>query len=615
VPPFAEAPAVTGDAARVMGVVVAALILFVTDLVTVDLVGLFVILALVFLGVLDPTQAFAGFGNQALITIACMFALSAGLIRVGALDALIRGMFGVAKGSKARLTVALLLAVAVSSAFLNNTPIAVIFLPVVLGVCTKLQIAPSRLLIPMSYASILGGTCTLIGTSTNLLVKEAADSMGHPPIGVFEFSIPGILFALCGFAYLATIGRWLLPRRATVTGTLAEGRIREFVTEIYFPDGSPLIGASYQEILAKAGSITPLMLIRGEEVVMGPLVADRRAQFVRAGDVVLLKGDPGSINAILDREGVSLPPELGQLLSSTSNSGRRIGRTVTMAELVVNPNSPLIGRTLAGADFSRRHGGVGVLAILRRDEHLRERLARIRLRLGDTLLVVCDEAQLRALRDTDEFILLEGVEERVVRRDKAPLATSIMAAVVILAAFEVAPISVLAMSGVGAMVVFGVLPLRQAYAAVDFSLIVMIAGLLALGRAMHVTGLIEAIALRVCETLSGHGPEFVIAGMYGLSALLTAIVSNNVVAVLLTPVAFQVAANLGLQPEPFLFAVLFGASASFATPMGYQTNLFVYGPGAYRFTDYLRVGAPLSLLLLVVAYFLIPWYWPLEVAS
>lgn len=594
------------EALFTLAVTIGALILFVTEVVSIDVVGLLVVTVLVLFGVLDVQEGLSGFSSDATITIACMFVLSAGLIRAGALEFISRLMFKLGEGSKPRLVVALMLSVAVSSAFVNNTPVAVLFLPIVLGVAGRLGVAPSRLLLPMSYASILGGTCTLIGTSTNLLVGQVAAEHGFGRIGIFDFSIPGMIFAALGFLYLATFGRLLLPQHASVTPRQSDGRIREFVTEVMFQPDSPLVGRSFQEILAKSPGITPLMLIRGEEVYPAPLVPNPRTQFARGGDVLLLRGDPGAINSILEKEGVTLPPELGAMIEQQGAA-----KTYTMVELVINPNSPLLGRRLSATDFARHYGNAGVVAVLRREEHLRERLSELRLQLGDTLLVVCDENAIDHLRDGPEFILLEGVDKRLLRRDKAPLAVAIMALVVGLATLTSVPLSTLALTGVVLMLLTGCLPARQAYESIDWSVIMLIVGMIGLGHAMERTQLAHIAAMGLVDLLRDTHPVAVLAGIYVVTAVLTSLISNTAVALLLTPIALDVAASMGFQPAPFLFAVLFGASACFATPMGYQTNLFVYGPGGYRFRDFLRVGVPLNLLLFLAAMAVIPWYWPL----
>ncbi len=589
-----------------IAVTVGAFVLFLTEIVTVDIVGLLAIVALILGGVLTPDEALQGFANPAIITIGSMFVLAAGLNRTGVLDALSQGMKVLAGGSRVRLIIALFGTVAVSSAFVNNTPIVVIFLPVALGMAAKLDLAPSQLLLPMSYASILGGTCTLIGTSTNLLVSQVAKEHGYPPIPIFEISGAGLIFAAIGFLFLATVGRKLLPRRMSVSSAVDAGKIREFVTEIMFLPDSPFVGKSYQEVIGKIPGIAPLMVIRGDDIYIAPLIKNPATQFVRAGDIVLLKGEPGAINAMIERDGVTLPPELGELIEAEQK-----GKTVTMVELVINPNSPLLGRTIAGADFRKRYGNASPIAVLRRDEHIRERVSDIRLRLGDTLLCVVDETRLDDLRNTGAFILLEGVEQRLVRRDKAPLAASIMALVVVFATLDILPISVLALLGVTLMVLTRCVPIRLAYASIDFSILVLIAGMLALGSALEKTEVIHAVATWSVTALDDFGPTSILAGIYLLTAVLTATLSNNAVAALMTPLAIDVGETLGYQPAPFLFAVLFGASACFATPMGYQTHLFVYGPGGYRFTDFLRIGIPLNIVLFIAAMVVIPWIWPL----
>jgi len=595
----------TGGALYVLAVVVVALILWVVEVLPVDLVSMLAVLALTVAGIITPDEALKGFGNPALITVACMFVLSAGLIRTGALDFVTGVMLDIGKGSKARSIGALMLTVAFISAFMNNTPVAVIFLPIVLGVAWKLEVAPSRLLIPLSYATILGGTCTLIGTSTNLLVSQAVEKAGRPPLGMFEFAGAGVIYAVTGLAFLALAGPLLLPRRASVTSSSPGGRVREYVTEILFAPGSPLVGKSFQEVIGRAPGLVPLMVIRGEETYTAPLISNPRTQFIRPDDVLLLKGQPASLNELLSRGGVSLPPELGAVLA-----GQGKGKTMTMVELVVNPNSPLIGRTLGGAEFSRHHGNASVIAILRRDEHMRDRVAGIRMRMGDTLLALCDEERLDELRHTDEFIMLEGVERQLVRRRKAPLAAAILVAVVALAALEVMPMSFLALAGAVAMVLSGCLTLRQCYAAIDASVLVLIAGTLAMGLAMEKSGAIDAISGGMLGVLRGWGPRAVLAGVFLLATVINALISNNAVAVLFTPIALSVARTLGLQPEPFIFAVLFGASCDYSTPIGYQTNLFVYGPGGYRFSDYVRIGVPLTIVLFAVSMVVIPWIWP-----
>ena len=587
----------------VLAVMLLAFGLFVSDRVAVDLVGLLVMVALVLFGVLTPEQTLAGFGNPALVTVAAMFVLSAGLARTGAVDGLTHAVLAAGGGKRRRIAV-VILTVAVTSAFMNNTPVAIIFLPVVLSLCRRLDVAPSRLLMPMSFATILGGTCTLIGTSTNVLVAQSARKAGLPDIGLFDFAVPGLIYATAGLGFLALAGPRLLPRRASAALSL-DDRVREYVTEVVFPPGSAWVGRGYAELLRAHAGIVPLMVIRDGETHTAPLVANPRTQFIRAGDALLLKGAPGAIGALRTREGIELPPELGEALSGLAR-----GKHVTLAEAVVLPNSAFIGRTLHGTDFSRRHGGASAIAVLRREGHLRERVGEIRLQLGDTLLVVVDEEGLAALRRSEDLVLLEGAEKELVQRDKAPLAGAILAAVVVSAALGWQPIVVAALAGAVAMVVTRCLPLRRAYNAIDLPVLVLIAGMLALAEAFDRTGLAARASGALVDFLRPYGPHAVLAGIFLFATSLTAFVSNNAVAVLLTPVAVQVGAQLGLSPWPFVYGVLFGASCDFSTPVGYQTNLFVFGPGGYRFSDYPRVGIPLTLVLFLVSMLVIPWWFP-----
>ncbi len=592
------------DALYTAIVFAAAMAFFVLELLPADLVGLLVLLALALGGVLPADDALRGFANPALLTVGAMFVISAGLTRTGALNFVAYYAERLTGGNRRATFATVFVTTAVMSAFINNTPVAIIFLPIVLALAERMEVPPSKLLIPLSFATILGGTCTLIGTSTNLLVAQAAETAGYGTIGMFDFALPGLIYAATGLAFLALLGPRLLPSRASATSMLGSGRPAEFVTEVSFQAGSPLVGRSFQEVVGKATGLSPVMVIRGEETHAAPLIANPHTQFIRAGDAVLLRGRPDAINALVARGGVSLPPELGAAMAAGK------GRSVTLVELVLTPTSALVGRTLGGTKFSARHGGASVLAVLRREEHLRERVAEIRLRLGDTLLVVADEDSLGQLRASEDFILLEGVDRQVVRREKAPLAIGILAAVVLLASFEALPISILSLAGAATMILAGCLPLRLAYNSIEIPVLVLIAGMLALAEAFERTGLVQLVSHEVVAGLQPWGPRAVMAGMFLLATFITNFASNNAVAVLLTPISLSVAAELGYGPAPFLYAVLFGASAAFATPIGYQTNMFVYGPGNYRFMDYVRIGVPMTLVLFLVMLFVVPWFFP-----
>ncbi|HTE06118.1 MAG TPA: SLC13 family permease, partial [Planctomycetota bacterium] len=483
--------------------------------------------------------------------------------------------------------------------------------------------------------TILGGMGTLVGTSTNILVNQAAVGAGLPPMGLFDISVPGMLYAGTGLLFLLLFGRLLLPQRAAVTPVRhADAAASEFVTEITVPDGSPMIGRTWDAWLASAPAMTPLMLVRAgraRPVASGRASRSRAAEQARraaralgaghaldlleersgthtnaqAGDRLLLRSTAGTIDALIARGDVALAPEFGAGPATTGRS-----RTATLVELVVTPQSALVDHTLQEAAFLRDHPKVSVVAVLRGAGHLSASVMKTRLSLGDRLLALVDETAIDSLAESDDFLLVEGIERRVRRRDKTLPAALIMAAVIGVAALDWADISVSALAGALAMVLTGCLPLRRAWDAVNLPLLVLIAGMVALATACEKTGLIQMLAGHLVAWLQSYGPRALLAGIFVLSAVATAFLSNSAVALLITPLAVQVARQLGYEPMPFVIGVMFGASCDFCTPFGYQTNLFVYGPGGYRFMDYPRIGVPLTAALFGVSMVIIPWWFP-----
>jgi di/tricarboxylate transporter len=623
---------VTAEGLLVLAIMGVAFTMFVKETLPPEVTALCVIAALALTGALDTGEALAGFGNDALVTVACMLVLSAGLVRTGALDTVTALLARLGGGRRQVLVV--FAAVPLLSAFMNNTPVALMFMPVVIGLAQRQGIAPSRLLIPLSFATILGGMCTLIGTSTNILVAKSASAAGVE-LHLFDVSVPGAIYAGTGLAFLLLFGRMLLPQRAAVTPLRhADAAASEFVTEITVPDGSPMIGRTWDAWLAAAPAMTPLMLVRGgraRPVRSGPVERSRAAEEVRraaralgagraldllddrsgthvpaqAGDRLLLRSTPGTIDALIARGDVSLAPEFG---TGPADGGRT--RTATLVELVVTPNSALVGRTLQGADFLRDHPRLSVVAVLRGAGHLSRSVMEVPLSLGDRLLALVDESALDSLAESDDFLMVEGIERRVRRRDKTLPAALIMAAVVGVAAAGWADIALTSLAGALAMVLTGCLPLRRAWDAINLPMLVVIAGMVALAAACEKTGLVSLLSGQVVEWAQPHGPRALLAGLFLLSAVATAFVSNSAVALLVTPVAVQVARQLGFDPLPFVVSVMFGASCDFSTPFGYQTNLLVYGPGGYRFMDYPRIGVPLTAVLFAVSMVIIPWWFP-----
>ena len=584
----------------VLAVLAGAVYLFTTEKLPVDLVALLVLASLLVLGLVTPAEALSGFSSEATITVAAMFVLSAGLQASGALHSLGRLL------AKVRwpwlFLLVLMLVVGPISAFVNNTAAVAVFLPIVLAAAAASRQSPSQLLIPLSYAAQMGGVCTLIGTSTNLLVNSLARDLGHPGFGLFDFAPVGLLTMAVGFAYLLLVRRWLLPHHAPAQGLTEAYELGKYLTELRVMPGSRLLGRSVAEAgLGEKHGVYVLELLRGEEHVWAP-----RAERVREGDVLLVRGDWSKLSALKDELGLEIDPEF-TLSDQSFSAGDGDGRV--FAELMVAPNSRFVGATIASLDF-HWHYNATVLAMQRRGEVLRESLKQVELQVGDILLVLAAPDEVAALRRNPNVVVLSEREREQVSRRKVVLSLAIMGAAIGVAALGWLPIVASALLGCIALVALRVLMPEEAYAAIDWRVIMLLAGVIPLGIAMQKSGLAGVLAGGVVDVIGPFGPLAVLAGLYLVTAVLTELMSNNATAVLLTPIAFSTAVSMELSPTPFIVAVLFAASTSFATPVGYQTNTMVYGPGGYRFADYLRIGIPLNLLFWVIAVLAIPVFFP-----
>lgn len=576
-----------------------ALFLFVTEMVRVDLVGMGLMVSLALLGILPPEKAFAGFAHPALLTVAAMFVLAAGLNRTGALAFVAERLIRASRGGPVLFLLLLMLTAAIMSAFINNTTVVVIMIPLVISLAQKFGTSPSRLLMPLSFASILGGTCTLIGTSTNLLVSGLAVDAGQEPISMFELAPVGLAFTGVGIAYLLLIGRHLLPDRRPVSASVEGGTHREYLTEIQVGAGSSLVGSTLAEtVLTRHPDLSILQVVRGEQILWPPL--DRVV--IQPGDVLMSRGPVNTIVSVQHEDSLEILPELA------SGHLRFDPTAATLAEVVIMPNSPLVGVRVGDARFRRLYGVV-VMALQRRGAHFRDKVTQMELRAGDILLLYGDENAVDKLEAVDEFILLERQRPLEAPRSRAVWALGILAAVVLAATTTLVPLLPAAMAGALLMVLTGCVSPREVYNAVDFKLLVLIAGALGLGAALQSTGTASAIATELVTLTAGVGLYAVLAAVYLMTTLCTEMLSNNAAAVLMVPIALSTAETLGVDTRPFLIAVTIAASASFATPIGYQTNTLVYGAGGYRFVDFMRVGAPLNILLWIMATLLIPAIW------
>ena len=588
------------DAILTLCVMAGAVALFVSEKLSVDIVAILALSALVLLGVVGPDVAISGFANEATITVAAMFVLSAGLQRTGALRSL--GLMFARIRWPWAFGLAVMLTIATVSAFVNNTAAVAVFLPIVLAATAAKNLSPSKYLIPLSYAAQMGGVCTLIGTSTNLLVNSLAKDLGHEGFGLFDFAPLGLVTMAAGFVYLMVFRRWLLPHHPP-SGITETYELGKYITELRVMPDSPLIGKSVATSqLAEKHSVYVLELLRGEDKHWAP-----RAEHLREGDVLLVRGDWEKLKALKDSAKLELEPEF--TLQDSQFTGEDGDAAQVLVEAMVAPGARLIGLTLRELDFQWNYNAT-VLAVHRRGEVLREKIKDVTLNVGDVLLLLCPRSEMDTIRANQNLVVLNERGEVDPPKSKALLAIGIMAAAVGVAALGWLPIVASSILGGIALVATRCIGNDQAYQAIDWRVIVLLAGVLPLGIAMQKSGLAQGVADFAVNWGGGFGPLVVLAAVYLITALLTELMSNNAAAVLITPIAFSTALSMDVSPTPFLVAVLFAASTSFATPVGYQTNTMVYNAGNYRFVDFMKMGIPLNLLFWGMSLYFIPRFFP-----
>lgn len=586
----------TIDIAVVLFIALAAVALFATEKLRIDAVALLVLTSLAVTGLVDTGQALSGFSNSATITVAAMFVLAAGLQNSGALAG-IGNLLGRAR-SPTQFLIILFLVLAVIAPFVNNTAVVAVLMPIVIAATATIGMSASKALIPLSYVSQMAGVCTLVGTSTNLLVNGMARDLGHPGFTMFEFTPLGVICFAAGCLYLLTIGRWLLPETRSVE-LVEHYELGKYITELRVMPESSLIGTSVGEAkLGEEFGVFVLELLRENRKVHSP-----RSQTLQEGDILLARGDWSKLDELRKDAGLEVNAEF----ELRQRSFEEVEQVLT--EVMIAPRSRVIGSSLGWLDPGWDHDTT-VLAIHRRGHVLRDELRSVRLQVGDILLMLIPESGMGALRkDTNVIVLSERPSEKPMGW-RAPFALVTMALVVGVSAIGWAPISVTALAGAVALTLAGCLDAEDVYDAIDWRIIILMAGLLPLGIAMSETGAARFIVENTVGLVSGFGPLTVLAVLYLMAILLSEFMSNAAAAVLLTPVGMSTARLMDVDATPFLIAVTFAASTSFATPVGYQTNTMVYGAGGYRFSDFVKVGLPLNLIFWVLGVTFIPVFWP-----
>jgi di/tricarboxylate transporter len=585
----------------VLALAIVAIVLFASEKFPVELVALMIMATLLATRIVTAEEGISGFSNPATVTVGAMFILSAALFKTGLVNTLGVWVVRVYRFNFWIALTATMVVAGVLSAFINNTPVVAIFIPILLGIAQDTRLSASKLLMPLSFAAMFGGTCTLIGTSTNILVSSIAQRHGQPAFGMFEFAPLGLIFFATGIAYMLLVGIRLIPERRASEELIDEFGMGDYVTEIILQPNAKSVGQTVTKCaLVEEVGVEIIEVIRNGKHLRLPA----SKTVLQAGDVLRVVGDVGKIKKMQERQGIVLK---SQAHTAVDTHGQ--DKTI-LVEAVVAPNSTLEGKTLKQTRFRDVYGATA-LALRHRGTLMRDNVNTTRLKAGDALLIETRPEDLEDLKEDDAFVFVSQVALPKFRKGKTLPAVTIVAGVVTTAALGIFPIVVSAVVGCVLLVLTRCITLNEAYEAIDWKVIFLLAGALTLGIALEKTGAALFISQFLISTLGSSDPILLIAAFYVLTSLLTETMSNNATAVLLAPVAIATASALQLDARPFLMTITFAASASFMTPVGYQTNTMIYSVGQYRFGDFLRVGTPLNILFLIVATIFIPYFWPL----
>lgn len=574
--------------------------MMVTEKVSIDTLSLIIMTVLIISGFVSPSEGLAGFSNQATITILSLMILTAGLEQTGVITAIARRLKKLLIGQEWMIIVVIMIIVGTCSAFISTTAVVIVFIRILVKLSEKIPASLSRMLMPLSFAGILGGASTLIGTSTNLLVNSIAVESGLTAFGIFEFSKLGMVFFGAGLLYMLVCGIWLIPKRKKAkSGLVREYDLEGYFTELIISEDNKLINKKIDEIkIFKDEEIDLIEIRRGDNTIF-----PSGTNTLRPGDIILVKSSVEKL-AELNNAFKFLPAA-----DQPSMDDRRLeSDEMTLCEVIVKHNSSMVGKRLDKISFKNEYDAIP-LALKKSVNYFRFGLSELTIDAGDTILMEVRKINFQDLYNRPGLVVIEEHEELAYKSNKRYLASGIMASVILLAAFNVLPILQSALLGVVVMTITKCLDLRSTYKKIEWNVIFMIAGIIPLGTALQNTGASELIAHLFTDSFSNASPRIMVGALYLCTTLLSSVISNNATAILFAPIAISVGAQLGLDPRPLLLTVMFAANMSFMSPVGYQTNTLIYNIGDYKFKDFFMVGGILSIILWMLAIWLIPEFY------
>jgi di/tricarboxylate transporter len=596
----------TPDIIFVLGLLFFGFLMFVTEMFSIDVTAMVLLTILFALGYLTPAEALSGFSNPAVITIAFLFIISRALQKTRILEYLIIRVRRLADRSILLGRAVYLFTIGIASAVVNNTAIVAIFMPVSIRLAQKYKMSPSKMLIPLSYSAILGGTLTLVGTSTNLLVNSIyIQTPGVEPMGMFEFMRYGAILMIVGLLYILFIAPMVLPSRTSTSSLTKSYRLGGYLTEMKISPESPLNGRTCLDRgINKNYDVMVLDILRDGKMITSMI----RLTKLREGDILFVRGTLENFLRMKEVEKVTL------LTDEKLTQEELEQEDNVVVECLITDKSDIVGKSLMAGNFRRRFGSF-ILAIRREGTIFREKIAHVILHAYDTLLVYGPENKVKELSKTGEFIVLGEVDAELRKQRFWWMTIVVIIGTITLAALGIMPIVKSAMLGVVILLILKILTPQESYQSINWQVIILISALIPVGIVIQKTGTAEWIAGFITSATRSVStevqPQVLLALIYFITIFLTEISSNAATAIIMTPIALAVAQQMGFDPRAFVFAVAFAASASFITPVGYQTNLMVYGPGGYKFSDYIRVGFPLALIFWVMAIFILPVLWPI----